>query len=126
MFEAVLPGAAQKCFDEFIDLRVARLWLPGLKRAKLVRADERGRPLEVFYEFGERLSYALVYAYDDAHRRVRWVPSAGVRDAVSGSASFEDTPHGCRFVYALESLARDPAHEAEVARAFVGWMQKSR
>jgi hypothetical protein len=126
MFEAVIPGTAQKAFDEFIDLKVARLWLPGLKRARLVRSDEAGRPLEVFYEFGDTLSYALVYAYEDAQRRVRWVPSSGVRDAVSGSASFEDTPQGCKFVYALESLKRAANHESEVASAFVAWMKRAR
>lgn len=126
MFEAVLPGSAKKAFDEFIDLKVARLWLPGLKRARLVRSDENGRPLEVFYEFGDTLAYALVYAYDDATKKVRWVPSSGVRDAVSGSASFEDTPSGCRFSYALESLKREANHETEVASAFVAWMQRSR
>ncbi len=123
MFEAVLPGSAQKAFDEFVDLRTARLWLPGLKRAQVVRTDANGRPLEVFYEFGEVLAYALVYAYDDAHKRVRWVPSSGVRDGVSGGATFEDTPQGCRFTYSLESLrGRSEDHEAQVARAFVQWM----
>lgn len=123
MFEAVLPAPAQKCFDEFIDLRTARLWLPGLKRARVVRSDGQGRPLEVFYEFGEALSYALVYAYDDAAKRVRWVPSSGVRDGVSGGASFEDAPSGCRFTYSLESLRGRPEdHETQVARAFVQWM----
>lgn len=126
MFEAVIPGSAQRAFDEFVDLKVARLWLPGLKRARLVRSDDNGRPLEVFYEFGESLSYALVYAYDDAAKKVRWVPSSGVRDAVSGMASFEDTPQGCRFTYALESLKREEGHEREVAAAFVAWMNKAR
>lgn len=126
MFEAVIPGSAQRAFEEFVDLKVARLWLPGLKRARVVRSDVGGRPLEVFYEFGDTLSYALVYAYDDAAKKVRWVPSSGVRDAVSGFASFEDTGAGCRFTYALESLKRDAGHEREVASAFVAWMTKAR
>lgn len=124
MFDAVLPAPAATCFSEFIDLRTARLWLPGLKKARVVRSDAQGRPLEVSYEFGDVLSYALVYAYDDAQRRVRWVPSAGVRDAVSGWATFEDTPQGCRFVYHLESVrGRSPQHEQEVAQAFVQWIR---
>lgn len=124
MFEAVLPASPATCFSEFTDLRTARLWLPGLKKAKVVRTDERGRPLEVSYEFGEILSYALVYAYDDAAKRVTWVPSAGLLDAVSGSASFEPAPEGCRFRYALESQrGRSPTHEADVAEAFTRWIR---
>ena len=89
MFEAELPLSPAACFAEFNDLKVARLWLPGLKKAQVVRSDGQGRPLEVSYEFGESLSYALVYAYDDAALRVRWVPSAGVRDGVAGSTARE-------------------------------------
>jgi hypothetical protein len=124
MFEAVLPATAEVCFNEFVDLRTARLWLPGLKKARVVRSDEQGRPLEVSYEFGDILSYALVYAYDDALKRVRWVPSAGLQDGVSGSASFDVVPEGCRFRYSLESLrGRSPSHETDVAQAFAMWIR---
>lgn len=123
MFEAVLPATPQRCFEKFIDLEAARLWLPGLKKLKVVRTDARGRPLEVSYEFGETLSYALVYAYDDSSHQVRWVPSAGLRDGVSGFARFEPAPEGCRFRYSLESLrGRAPDHEHDVAQAFVQWL----
>lgn len=124
MFEAELPATPEVCFAEFIDLRTARLWLPGLKKAKVVRADAAGRPLEVSYEFGDVLSYALVYAYDDALKRVRWVPSVGVRDGVSGFASFEATERGCRFRYSLESFrGRGETHEQDVATAFTAWIR---
>lgn len=127
MFEAVLPASPAACFAEFVDLRSARLWLPGLKKARVVRSDEQGRPLEVSYEFGDILSYALVYAYDDAQLRVRWVPSAGLQDGVSGSASFDAAPGGCTFRYSLESLrGRAPTHEADVAQAFAAWMRSRR
>ncbi len=124
MFEAVLPASAEVCFNEFVDLRSARLWLPGLKKARVVRSDDKGRPLEVSYEFGDVLSYALVYAYDDVARHVRWAPSAGLQDGVSGSASFEGAPGGCRFTYSLESLrGRAPTHEQDVAQAFAAWIR---
>jgi hypothetical protein len=124
MFEAVLPAPAELCFNEFVDLRTARLWLPGLKKARVVRSDDKGRPLEVSYEFGDILSYALVYAYDDVLRRVRWVPSVGLQDGVSGSASFDVVPEGCRFRYSLESLrGRAPTHETDVAQAFAAWIR---
>lgn len=124
MFEAVLPASPATCFSQFIDVSSARLWLPGLKKAKVVRSDKQGRAAEVSYEFGESLSYALVYNYDEAQHRVRWVPSAGLQDGVSGSASFELGPTGCVFRYSLESLrGRSPFHEAEVAEAFVAWIR---
>ena len=124
MFDAVLAASPEVCLSEFVDLKSARLWLPGLKKARVVRSDEKGRPLEVSYEFGDVLSYALVYAYDDVHRQVRWVPSAGVRDGVSGSASFEPADGGCRFRYRIESQRGRPAnHEQDVAEAFARWIQ---
>lgn len=124
MFEAVLPSSPQACFIKFTDLETARLWLPGLKKLKVVRSSPAGRALEVSFEFGESLSYALVYAYDDTAMKVRWVPSAGLRDGVSGSASFESAPGGCLFRYSLDSLrGRAPTHEADVGNAFVTWMR---
>lgn len=124
MFEAVLPASPSLCFSEFVDLRTARLWLPGLRKARVVRSDAQGRPLEVSYEFGDVLSYALVYAYDDAARSVRWVPSAGLMDGVSGFATFDAAPGGCHFRYQLESLrGRAPTHERDVAQAFAGWIR---
>ena len=125
MFEAVLPASPESCFAEFIDLRSARLWLPGLKKVQVVRSDARGRPVEVSYEFGASLSYALVYHYDEVLHRVRWVPSAGLQDGVSGSASFETEGQGCRFRYSLESLrGRAETHERDVAEAFAVWMRR--
>ena len=125
MFEAVLPASPESCFAEFIDLRSARLWLPGLKKVQVVRSDARGRPVEVSYEFGASLSYALVYHYDEVLHRVRWVPSAGLQDGVTGSASFETEGQGCRFRYSLESLrGRSETHERDVAEAFAVWMRR--
>lgn len=124
MFDATLPASPEVCFSEFVDLKTARLWLPGLKKAKVVRSDEKGRPLEVSYEFGDVLSYALVYAYDEVHRQVRWVPSAGVQDGVSGQASFEPDPAGCHFRYQVVSVrGRPETHEQEVAQAFAAWIR---
>ncbi len=126
MIELLISAPPQKCFDAFCDLQSARLWLPGLKKLRVVRSDARGRPLEVTYEFGDDLTYALVYAYDDARRHVRWVPSAGVRDGVSGYASFEPYEDGCRFRYSLDSVKGRPEdHPLAVAHAFREWMTKA-
>ncbi len=111
------------CYAAFCDTATMRLWLPGLKHLKVAQVDEAGRLREAAFEYGESLCYALIYAYDDHLRRVRWVPSAGVHDAVSGFATFEPEGEGTRLVYALESLrGREPDHERHVAEAFVGWM----
>lgn len=126
MIELLISAPAQKCFEAFCDLQSARLWLPGLKKLRVVRSDARGRPLEVTYEFGDDLTYALVYAYDDAKRQVRWVPSAGVRDGVSGFASFEPYEEGCRFRYSLDSVrGRPEEHPLAVAHAFMNWVTKA-
>lgn len=124
MYEVVLPASPRFCFSEFVDVRTARLWLPALKKARVVRSDAQGRPLEVSYEFGAALSYALVYAYDDDALSVRWVPSAGVQDGVSGSANFEPVREGCLFRYSAVSLrGRSPTHEQEVGMAFAHWIR---
>lgn len=115
-----LQVPAARAFAHFADVPGQRRWVPGLKKVKQVRADATGRALEVFYEFGESLAYALVYAWDDGAFKARWVPSSGVLDGVSGSVWFEPTPSGCRMHYQLEALrGRPPEHERDVVDAFV-------
>ncbi len=124
MITLPLPRSADDAYRAFCDVSVARLWVPGLKRVTLVRSDASGHALEVAYEFGDALSYALVYHYDDATRRVRWVPSAGALDGISGQASFEASDGGCRFTLDLHSVrGRSPNHEDDVARAFADWLR---
>jgi len=120
MLELNLRQAAARCYAIFCDTAQMKLWLPALKKLKVASTDDRGRAREATFELGESLSYALVYAYDDAALKVRWVPSAGVLDGVSGSAHFEPVnASSCRLVYSLDSLrGRAPEHEREVAEAF--------
>ena len=133
--ELVLKRTPEECYRAFCDVASSRLWLPGLKKARVVRTDEAGHALEVAYEkyrglqeganARELLSYALVYAYDDAARKVRWVPSAGVLDGVSGHAEFQPHADGCLFVYSLDGLrGRAPEHPEGVARAFAEWISR--
>lgn len=124
--DLVLLSKPDDCYRQFCDPALTRLWLPGLKALKVVRTDEQGRAVEVTYSVGESLTYALVYAYDDAARRVRWVPSSGVMDGVSGFATFEPHSDGCSFTYSIDSRrGRQPLHAEEVAHAFAQWMIKS-
>ncbi len=115
---------AETAYRSFCEVERQRSWVPGVKKVKVVRTDERGRAVEVFYEFGESLAYALVYAWDDAQHKARWVPSSGVRDGVSGSVWFEPVPSGgCRMHYQLDALKGRPAdHELQVVRGFRGWL----
>lgn len=123
MPQRVIPRSPRECFDAFKDLERARLWVPGLKKAKVATTDKEGNPLEVVFEFGETSSYSLVYRFDDELLRVRWVPSSGVQDAVAGVASFTPHPDGCLFIYTLEALRGRPAtHAEDVAEAFAKWM----
>jgi hypothetical protein len=120
-----------RCFDSFTNARLLPTWVPGLKRAKVVREGEGGRPLEVLYEFDATLSYSLVYRYDPENRRVAWIPGLGKKEAVSGWAQFDEDDDGCLMQYAIDTPAprrgkpaRAPEEvAAEIVRAFVKWVE---
>ncbi len=125
MLELHLDRSPAHCYQAFCDAAQLKLWLPDLKKLRVATTDAQGRPREVVFELGDSLSFALVYAYDDTARRVRWVPSAGVLDGVSGSAVFEPDGQGTRFSYSLDSLrGRAPDHERDVALAFARWVNE--
>ena len=125
--DLLLLATPEDSYRQFCDTTLTRLWLPGLKQLWVVRTDAQGRAIEVRYSVGESLTYALVYAYDDDTKKVRWVPSAGVMDGVSGFASFEAHPEGCSFTYSIDSRrGRQPLHAEEVAHAFAAWMDSRR
>lgn len=124
--ELNLPADPDLCYRQFCDPKVTKLWLPDLKRLKVVREDAKGRPAEIQYSLGESLTYALVYKYADTQRTVRWVPSAGVMDGVSGYATFEKDGDGCAFTYSIDSRrGRTPWHAHDVAKAFRAFILKS-
>lgn len=127
MITLSLSCSAAHAYRAFCDVGQARLWVPGLRRARVVRTDAEGHALEVAYEYGDALSYALVYHYDDAGHRLRWVPSAGALDGLSGQAGFVADGEGCRFTLELHAVrGRAPGHEAEVAQAFAAWLGPQR
>ncbi len=124
--DLVLPVAPADAYRQFCDPVSTRLWLPGLKQLKVVRTDEKGRAVEVRYSVGASLTYALVYNYDDAAMKVRWVTSSGGMDGVSGFATFSAQEGGCAFSYSIDSRrGREPLHAEEVAHAFAAWMAKT-
>ena len=120
----IIPRAPRECFEAFKDLNRAKLWVPGLKKVRIVSTDKENNPREVAFEFGDTASYSLVYKWDDTQLRVRWVPASGVMDAVAGVASFTEHEDGCLFIYSLEALrGRSPTHAEDVAEAFSRWMK---
>lgn len=126
MPQRVIKQSPRECYEAFKDLSRARLWVPGLKKVRVVTTDKENNPKEVAFEFGESASYSLVYKWDDETLRARWVPASGVMDAVAGVASFTDHPDGCLFIYTLEALRGRPAtHADDVADAFSQWMERA-
>jgi uncharacterized protein YndB with AHSA1/START domain len=132
VFSAVIRRTPARCYAAFLDVSLLPAWVPGLRRARVVRRDPEARPLEVQFEFGEVHSYSLVYAYDPQALRLEWRPGLGGRDAVTGRASFEPHPDGCLVTYAIEPGAgRDAAHVdlghgGRLLEEFVRWMETGR
>lgn len=127
---ALVRRSPQRCFTRFTDARLLPTWVPGLRRAKVVRKDRDGLALEVLYEFSDTLSYSLIYRYDADWRRVAWIPGLGKREAVSGWAQFDEDDAGCLMRYAIEAPqggARGDRGVEQIAQdivsAFVRWVE---
>ncbi len=126
----VVRRPAQRCFEAFCDTRRLRSWVPGLRKARLVRANDDGLPLEVLFEFGAALTYSLKYSYQVAQRLVAWAPSSGAPSAVRGFASFAEHPDGCEMSYSIEAgEGRSPDERAlsdarSAAEAFARWIER--
>ena len=123
-----LRASPDRCFSAFCDVRRLHEWVPGLRRAKVVRSDEGGRPLEVLFEFGDKLSYSLLYEYDVATRRVEWRAGVGRRDAVEGWAQFAELPDGaagCELRYVNGAVGVSEERHADagtLADALARWI----
>ena len=126
---AVVPRDPDRCWRAFIDAASLAAWVPGLRRARVILVGDDGLPAEILFEFGESLTYTLVYTYDVANREVRWVPRAGKRDAVAGFARFEAVDGGTSITYALEQgdgrsdEQKALGDQAALLDAFGGWLQ---
>lgn len=128
----LIPRPPAACWRHFTDATLLGAWVPGLRRARVVATRPDGLPLEVAFEFAASRTYSLVYTYDVAARAVSWAPRMGQRDAVSGSARFDEEDGGTRVVYALEaSAARSEAERHDddprvLIEAFAAWMARTR
>ena len=125
---AVVPREPAACWRAFTDATTFGAWVPGLRRAQVIRLGADGLPTEILFEFGASRTYTLVYTYDHAAREVRWQPGTGKLDAVAGFARFEPLDGGTSLTYGLEhhdGSAEITEVQALVA-AFGRWMQSAR
>lgn len=126
---AVVPRDLDRCWRAFVDAASLAAWVPGLRRARVILVGAGGLPEEILFEFGESLTYSLVYTYDVANREVRWEPRAGKRDAVAGFARFDVVEEGTRITYALEhgdgrtDVQKALGDQTALLDAFSRWMQ---
>jgi len=132
--EVVVPRDPAACWRAFTDPATLAAWVPGLRRARVIQAGADGLPIEVLFEFGESLTYSLVYTYDVAKREVTWQPRAGKRDAVAGFATFAalETGAGTKITYGLKhGDGRSVAEKAlgdlsGLVGSFARWMTDKR
>lgn len=126
---AVVPRDPDRCWRAFIDATSLAAWVPGLRRARVILVGADGLPEEILFEFGESLTYTLVYTYDAANREVKWHPRSGKRDAVAGFAKFEADEGGTSITYAIEhgdgrsDAQRALGDQTLLLDAFSRWMQ---
>jgi hypothetical protein len=129
---ATIAASPERCWRTFTDPSLLKAWVPGLRRARVVRRDDDGRPLEISFEFGETLTYSLVYSYDAEARSMHWSPRAGKRDAVEGNVRFEPEGEGCLMTYELEPSGatlpreRSTADAERTVAAFVAFLGRNR
>jgi hypothetical protein len=125
---AVVSREPAACFRAFIDVATFGAWVPGLRRAQVIRVGLDGLPTEILFEFGASRTYTLVYTYDHDAREVRWQPGSGKLDAVAGFAKFEALDGGTSVTYGLENHdgGADISEVHALVTAFSQWMQTPR
>lgn len=127
VIRAVIRRPAARCYAAFCDALRLRDWVPGLNRARIVKAGEGGLPVEVLFEFGSAWTYVLRYTYDAARRRVEWEPVTFKRDAVAGFAEFADHADGCEMTYTVHPASDHAPSERVgdprvVVESFARWI----
>jgi len=127
---AVVSREPAACWRAFTDVATFGAWVPGLRRAQVIRVGQDGLPTEILFEFGASRTYTLVYTYDHAAREVRWKPNTGKLDAVAGFARFDSLEDnaGTSVTYGLEHHGggTDVAEVQALVTAFSQWMQTAR
>lgn len=125
---AVVSREPAACWRAFTDAATFGAWVPGLRRAQVIRTGVDGLPTEILFEFGASRTYTLVYTYDHVAREVRWQPGSGRLDAVAGFARFEPLEDGTSVTYGLEHHdgGAEISEVHALVTAFSQWMQSAR
>lgn len=127
--EVVIDRSPEHCWRALTDATLLPVWVPGLRRARVIDAGTNGLAREVAFEFSSSLTYSLVYSYDEATLCVRWEPRVGKRDGVRGFAQLELVDGGTRMSYGLEQGdGRNAADQslgepAALVAAFARWVE---
>lgn len=88
---ATLPVGAGTAFEAFADVSRTPRWLSVVQSARVVRADDHGRPLLVaFLARMERatIGYSLHYRWDATDLRVAWTTPEGGSVRIAGDVRF--------------------------------------
>lgn len=126
---AVINRSPEHCWRALTDATLLPIWVPGLRRARVIDAGTDGLAREVAFEFSSSLTYSLIYTYDAATLCVRWEPRIGKRDGVRGFARLEPVDGGTRMTYSLEQGdGRNAADQslgdpAMLIDAFARWVE---
>jgi hypothetical protein len=128
MVSAFVARSPAACWRHFTNAALLAVWVPGLRKARLIATGADGLPLEVSFEFADSLTYSLRYTHDADKHEVRWEPSMGRRDGVRGFARFDAEDAGTRVTYGIEAGDGRSASERAIddphalLAAFVRWM----
>ena len=88
---ATLPVGAGTAYEVFADVAQTPRWLSVVQSARVIEADERGRPVRVaFLARMERatIGYTLHYQWDDDGLGVAWSTAADASVRIAGDVRF--------------------------------------
>jgi uncharacterized membrane protein len=118
---ATLPVGARTAFEAFADVAQTPRWLSVVQSARVVRADETGRPLVVaFLARLERatIGYSLTYRWDPTDLSIAWSTPEGATVNISGDIRF--TPLSARASLMHYRLTLELPFETEWTNASFG------
>ena len=127
-----IARSPDEVWRSFTNAQLFAAWMPGLRRATVVRTYADGLPHEVLFELSASLTYTLTYTYDVMKRVVEWQPRVNAREGVRGFAMLESTPRGTRMTYKLEQGSGRSVGDLlvggphPIVEAFVHWIERQR
>lgn len=92
----MVQGTPQQCFDALLDFESYPDWQEAVNDCEVQSRDGKGRGQRVFFEVDaevNRLSYTLVYSYEEPHMLTWQFVAGDVRD-IEGELVLEDRGDG--------------------------------